>query len=175
MNETKRVRDLNRYYAKREEILEQRKEYYSAHRSQILAQKQQYYAKHKEHKRLYDNQYYQSNREKRLTQAAKYQQEHPDAVIAVQNKRRAQKLNSEGSYTLSELTALFEQQEGFCFYCSDLLYASFDNQIHVEHKTPLSRGGSNSIDNIALSCAECNLKKHTMTAEEFLKLNVRGN
>lgn len=34
---------------------------------------------------------------------------------------------------------------------------------------PKTRGGSNRIDNLTLSCHECNQKKDTMTAEEFIK------
>lgn len=34
---------------------------------------------------------------------------------------------------------------------------------------PKSRGGSNRIDNLTLSCHDCNQKKDTLTAEEFIK------
>ena len=34
---------------------------------------------------------------------------------------------------------------------------------------PKSRGGSNRIDNLTLSCHDCNQKKDTMTAEEFIQ------
>ncbi|QZT61298.1 HNH endonuclease [Mycolicibacterium austroafricanum] len=37
-----------------------------------------------------------------------------------------------------------------------------------DHMVPLSRGGSDSIDNIVGACVECNTRKHMMTAEEFL-------
>jgi hypothetical protein len=37
----------------------------------------------------------------------------------------------------------------------------------LEHKTPECRGGSNDIDNLALSCPTCNLKKGTKTELEF--------
>jgi 5-methylcytosine-specific restriction endonuclease McrA len=35
---------------------------------------------------------------------------------------------------------------------------------------PLSRGGTNDISNIVLACANCNLKKHTKTHAEFIKI-----
>ena len=35
--------------------------------------------------------------------------------------------------------------------------------------TPKTRGGSNRIDNLTLSCHNCNQKKDTLTAEEFIK------
>jgi 5-methylcytosine-specific restriction endonuclease McrA len=35
--------------------------------------------------------------------------------------------------------------------------------------TPISRGGTNNIENITLSCAKCNLSKGAKTVEEFLE------
>lgn len=52
-----------------------------------------------------------------------------------------------------------------CFYCSASLTR---NTVHIEHKTPLIRGGLHSADNIVPSCAPCNLRKGTRTAEEFI-------
>jgi 5-methylcytosine-specific restriction endonuclease McrA len=37
----------------------------------------------------------------------------------------------------------------------------------IEHKTPLSRGGSNLNDNLCLSCEHCNDVKHCRTEEEY--------
>jgi 5-methylcytosine-specific restriction endonuclease McrA len=36
-----------------------------------------------------------------------------------------------------------------------------------DHKIPLTRGGSDYIENIALSCGPCNFRKHTKTDTEF--------
>lgn len=38
---------------------------------------------------------------------------------------------------------------------------------HLEHKTPLSRGGSNEKRNLGVSCQRCNLKKGTKTELEY--------
>jgi len=85
--------------------------------------------------------------------------------------RRAKVNGNGGSYTRKEISDLFEQQEGFCYYCGKLLYSSFDRRIHIEHKVPIFRGGSNNIENIALSCARCNHKKGTKTDTEFLAIS----
>jgi 5-methylcytosine-specific restriction endonuclease McrA len=68
----------------------------------------------------------------------------------------------------TDIKGLFEQQDGLCFYCGELLYSSFDKEVHIEHKTPISRGGTSDISNLVLSCSACNFAKHTKTAEEFL-------
>lgn len=40
--------------------------------------------------------------------------------------------------------------------------------LHVDHKTPLSRGGSNDLDNLHLLCGPCNLRKGARSWDEFM-------
>jgi 5-methylcytosine-specific restriction endonuclease McrA len=82
---------------------------------------------------------------------------------ASRHKRRAV-IRGSRSYTLNELNVLFVEQDGRCYYCNELLEVT-----HIDHKTPLSRGGSNTIDNIALSCPHCNLTKYNKTEQEFAR------
>jgi 5-methylcytosine-specific restriction endonuclease McrA len=54
-------------------------------------------------------------------------------------------------------------QKGFkCFYCNEEMCIGNDNShdsCTVDHKKPISRGGSNSIDNLVLCCEACNITK----------------
>ena len=59
---------------------------------------------------------------------------------------------------------LLEKHGRKCFYCGKNV-----SKFEVEHMLPKSRGGSNRIDNLTLSCHDCNQKKDTLTAEEFIK------
>ena len=59
---------------------------------------------------------------------------------------------------------LLEKHKRKCFYCGKAV-----SDFEVEHMTPKARGGSNSIDNLTLSCHDCNQKKNTLTAEEFIR------
>ena len=59
---------------------------------------------------------------------------------------------------------LLEKHGRKCFYCGKTV-----SKFEVEHMLPKSRGGSNRIDNLTLSCHNCNQKKDTLTAEEFIK------
>lgn len=59
---------------------------------------------------------------------------------------------------------LLEKHRRKCFYCGKTV-----SDFEVEHMFPKSRGGSNRIDNLTLSCHDCNQKKDTLTAEEFIQ------
>jgi 5-methylcytosine-specific restriction endonuclease McrA len=49
-----------------------------------------------------------------------------------------------------------------CAYCGKT-----NIPLEMEHIIPKSRGGSNRVTNLTLSCRQCNLKKGNMTAKEF--------
>ena len=59
---------------------------------------------------------------------------------------------------------LLEKHKRKCFYCEKTV-----SDFEVEHMRPKSKSGSNRIDNLTLSCHDCNEKKGTLTAEEFIQ------
>lgn len=83
------------------------------------------------------------------------------------SKRRAKKAASDGSYTEQEITDLFIKQGGKCHTCKCKIGKSGKSKYHVDHIQPLSRGGSNSIDNIGLACQKCNLQKRATDPFEW--------
>lgn len=87
---------------------------------------------------------------------------------ASRHTRRARNKNAEGTYTDSDIQRLFDEQEGRCCYCGITLFWSIPYDIHIDHIQPLARGGTNYPDNLALSCADCNLSKGDKTLEEWL-------
>jgi 5-methylcytosine-specific restriction endonuclease McrA len=80
---------------------------------------------------------------------------------AADARRRSRKLLAEGSYTWTEWVSLVEVHGGLCAYCG------VSGVLHADHRIPLARGGSNSIDNIIPACPVCNFRKSTMTEAEF--------
>jgi len=57
---------------------------------------------------------------------------------------------------------LVERTGGYCEYCRSRLDHT-PSPSSVEHIVPLSKGGDNAEDNLALSCQGCNNKKYTKT------------
>jgi len=76
---------------------------------------------------------------------------------------------------------VFAKTRGRCFYCWTVLpedtlildgqgkAVSSHRNWHVEHVVPVSRGGTDRIENLLPSCKECNMAKRTMTADEFVE------
>jgi hypothetical protein len=76
-------------------------------------------------------------------------------------RRRARALGAGPSFTAAEWIALVAAHEQRCAYCGS------PGQLHADHRTPLARGGTNSIENLLPACATCNLRKHLLTEDEF--------
>lgn len=60
--------------------------------------------------------------------------------------------------------ASFVAQEGICYYCHSKTDFKFWT---TEHRIPLSRGGSNKVDNKIGACRYCNNNKGCLTENEF--------
>ena len=57
-----------------------------------------------------------------------------------------------------------------CYLCLNPITFGQDS---LEHKTPLSRGGTNEYNNLAIACKKCNNVKHTRTEKEYRKTKMR--
>jgi 5-methylcytosine-specific restriction endonuclease McrA len=88
--------------------------------------------------------------------AAKWYKANTDKAKQYARRYYARKKGAEGSHTKSEIQGLYQQQQGKCFHCDTDISTSY----HRDHWIPLSRGGSDYIENIRLLCPVCNSRKH---------------
>lgn len=139
-----------------EKVADSKRRCYIKHRDKNLEYAKKYREENPEYQRIY--------RSTRVGYWRKWQESHPDQRRACLHNYRVRKLNAVGTYTEEDIKYVREAQKGCCFYCGVLLDAI---NYHHDHMTPLSRGGSNWPNNIALSCPSCNLSKHDKTSEEF--------
>ena len=66
-----------------------------------------------------------------------------------------------------DLMELFNEQQGLCFYCGLDLTTVKEQQISVDHKTPMSREGTHAKSNLSITCRDCNFLKGPKTETEF--------
>lgn len=67
-------------------------------------------------------------------------------------------------WSADERARLRAAQGGKCKYCGVRLQSAY---MEVDHKVPLSRGGSNERRNLQLLCGPCNRRKGSATDSEF--------
>ena len=76
----------------------------------------------------------------------------------IKNKRNRDKRNAEGSHTFGEWELLKKQYGYTCPCCKK---SEPKVKLTEDHIVPLSKGGSDYIENIQPLCKSCNCKKHT--------------
>lgn len=145
-----KLENKDRYDAKQEE-------YRTRNKERIAAVTKQYALNNTDvRKKSFEN--YKTNNRQRYLETSR----------ARANRRRALKNNALGTFTVDDLQVLYQEQSGCCAYCGINLHHKYD----VDHIHPISRGGSNWPDNLALACETCNASKSDKTPEEWQK--VRG-
>lgn len=102
--------------------------------------------------------------EYKLTRLKYRQSEHGKLIKQeYQHKRRALKKQSGGKFTAEDIKLLMNNQSSKCVYC----YTNITDVYHIDHVLPLSKGGTNSPDNLQLLCPTCNLSKGAKLPEIF--------
>lgn len=86
-----------------------------------------------------------------------YRQANPAKTAAWKNNRRAREMNAEGSFTDKQWSDLKEKNGFKCALCRK------ETRLTVDHIIPLSKGGSNYIENIQPLCMPCNSRKSVKT------------
>lgn len=148
-------------------------------------------AAHREERRAYGRAYSKANREKgnawkaanreKLNAAEREaRKRNPEAVKArvrrylatdkakvlacvYATRRRALKLEAEGSYTAEDVKRIGAAQKWRCHWCK----ASVKDAYEVDHIQPLSKGGSNWPNNLCIACMPCNRRKSALDPVAF--------
>lgn len=162
-----RIRALNRtwYEANKEKASTARKQRYERDRERELARQRAYDEANRERKRSRERADYRADPSKKRA----YKEANRHIVRAHWRNREARKAGASGSHTTAEVEAMLEDQGGLCAYCE----VPLDGTYHVDHMIPLSRGGSNGWENLAVVCVLCNLMKHAKTSEEYMERRLR--
>lgn len=130
----------------------------------VKAAKQRHYKKYAA--RIYANilAWNKANPEATRRHRKLYKSRYPEKVSARDARRRARKVQAEGSYTAAEFVAKLKLYKRHCHWCTKKI----EGRPHADHLIALAIGGSNDISNIVPSCARCNLSKGAKLPHEFM-------
>lgn len=186
------------YAANRERIAAQKRVYYAANTEKIAERGRAYYAANRERARAYREAnkehiaesaraYRAANPERFLAYRGRYTEsarayraankEHiakriltwtranPDKARAYKLRRRAREVGAQGAHTSEDIQAQYKRQKGRCFWCGEKVGDTY----HADHVVPLSRGGTNDIDNLVIACPSCNCSKQDKLPHEWIQ------
>lgn len=147
---SERARENGRRWRKAnpEKIREKVKHYQKIHPDRIREKNKRWYKANLKKARENGRRRYKANSEKALVK---------------NHKRRARKQQAGGSFSNKDIQLMMINQRGRCWYCQ----CDIRDGYHIDHRIPLSRGGTNDPSNLVLACASCNLSKHNKLPHEW--------
>ena len=81
-------------------------------------------------------------------------------------KKLSDNIPKRKAFTKEERMKIYRKTKGHCYLCGE--FVDFDSY-EIEHKVPLSKGGTNELSNLFCSCHTCNLIKHDIYPEDFME------
>jgi hypothetical protein len=155
----------------------------TANREQSRAASRASRAKYPEKAKLHWTKWYENNKEERSAYHKQYSLDNPEIMLEKAHRRRSKRISA----YVEDVTriGLRERDGDQCHYCPKTMYFGVRVQgeyipeaAEIEHKLPLSRGGTHCYDNCVLACARCNRSKKDKTDDEYrdyLRLKTTGS
>jgi len=68
---------------------------------------------------------------------------------------------------------VYDKNDGYCWHCGKkLAFTNYGERWskggwEIDHSIPLSRGGTDGLNNLVPACVECNRSKQDLTSRQF--------
>lgn len=135
-------------------------------KEKIRLRKKAYYLKNKERIRSQQKEYQQKNRERNARLQRGFRKRHPDIGASYARFRRALiRGNQTEKYTIEQVLEKYGTNCHICGKEIDLNkprfqgYPGWRHGLQIDHIVPISKGGSDNIENVRPAHGFCNLSK----------------
>ncbi len=123
-----------------------------------------WYDKNIDNQRKRSLEYRHANLPERQSYQRNYNKKNQSKLAAHKRNRRAREISG-GTHTERDILEIFKYQRGRCGYCRKKI----GNRYHVDHVTPLAKGGSNGRKNLQILCPPCNQSKSAKDPIDFAR------
>lgn len=152
---------------------ERQKEIRRKNPEKVRARENKYWSEHKEKKAEKDRRYYLKNRDEIKARTRKYAIENEDRQKYCKQASFCRKKLEDSNMTANVVQIVYEdniKRYGTltCYLCRKPIIFGDDC---LEHKYPISRGGTHDYDNLAIAHMSCNSSKNDKYLEDFLKFS----
>lgn len=123
-------------------------------------------AENRDAKRLYDRERHRLNRDVIIQRVKDWTAKNKDrraAIVKAYDGRRRARTRT--GISGRELADWIKKQPKVCYWCSCKCADNF----HIDHYTPLSKGGLHEVSNLVVACAPCNLRKNAKDPVDFAR------
>jgi 5-methylcytosine-specific restriction endonuclease McrA len=153
----------------KEKIVVYKKTHYQENKEEIAVYAKSWRKDNKEQIAVKAKVYNEANKDRIAVTSRAWQQANPERTSASNHKRRALKLNAEGTYTYTDIKNLLTTQNSKCIYCKTDLIITGKGKYHIDHIMPLFLGGTNYPENLQLLCPTCNCSKGSKHPDIYKK------
>lgn len=157
-------KSVSKHHEKRK--AEKRAAYHAIKNDPIFKQKQaDYILQNKERKRKYDQERHKRIADQVAARVAAWNANNKDrraAIVKAYDGKRRAKIAS--GVSGPEIKKWIDQSDKICRWCN----CNCSEKFHVDHIIPLSKGGPHELENLAIACPTCNLRKSAKMPEQFL-------
>lgn len=157
-------REYNRQYHLKNKDKE--RQYRIDNAEKIKERNRQYCIDNLEKKKEYARQWAIDNAEKEYERNRQWAIDNPEKRRLSRQRRKARKNQVESTLTQAEWEKIVDDHFGRCHYCG-----RHTDKLHQEHKTPVSKGGGYTKENIVPACQSCNSSKGVKKYMQFIKQN----
>lgn len=133
------------------------KSYYPAHAERAKIRARAWDAAHPTEAAQRHLRFRRNNPDKIRNWGRVYRDRRPDVMAAAKARRRVRERQVGGNFTRGEWIVLKARYQHTCLCCGQQEPAI---KLTPDHVVPISKGGSNSIDNIQPMCLRCNQRKN---------------
>ncbi len=160
------------YKTNKEAHKEKMRAYYEAHKEAAKERQRAWKAANKDYEKdkiqawyednpEYRREYYEANKDSIKEQMRAWHEANPEAL----RNKKAKRKGAPGEITPGWIPKLLELQRWTCVVCNkDLRYG-----YHIDHITPIARGGENIDYNLQALCPTCNLQKSDKDPIDFMQ------
>lgn len=155
---------VNFYAENSDHVKTYQKKYAAKNTKKVKARSKRWREANRESLLVQKREYYETNKSVILPKLKLYSAAHPEYLKASTARRRSILRKASGSCSSKQMIAKCEYHGWQCYLCGTPVTMK---TLHMDHRTPIARGGSNWPANLAPACVPCNLSKSRKTEKEY--------